>query len=125
MAKQLTHYAGNAIGNWFRGVTPPPVSNLSVALYTTAPTTAGGGTKVTGGSYTDLPVTLSAFASSASSNTNALTFINLPACTITGVALVDGVTGDVLWFDNGLSVTVTAGQNRTVLVGDFDVAFIA
>ena len=125
MAKQLTHFTANKIIDSLRGSTWTPPSNLKLALYTTAPTTSGGGTKVTGGSYADQPVTLSAGASSASSNTNTITFVSLPTSTITAAALVDGVSGDVLWFDNGLSISVTAGDNKVVNVGDLDVSFIA
>lgn len=123
MAKRLTDYAANAVGDWMRGTTPPPVSNLSLRIFSVAPTVSGGGTQYPGSS--DQPVTLAAFASSASSNTALLTFSGLSAGTIAAVALVDGVSGDVLWFDDGLSVAVTAGETKVVQVGDLDVAFIA
>lgn len=123
MAKRLTHYAANAMGNWMRGVTPPPVSNLSVRLYSVAPTVDGGGMQYPGS--TDQPVTLAEFAASASENLTTLTFSGLSAGSIAAVALIDGVDDICLWFDDGLSITVTAGENKVVQVGDLDVAFIA
>ena len=123
MAKRLTHYAANAVGNWMRGTTPPPVSNLSVRIYSVAPTVDGGGTQYPGSS--DVPVTLEEFVASTSENTNTLTYSSLSAGTIAAVALVDGVEDICLWFDDGLSITVTAGENKVVQVGDLDVAFVA
>lgn len=125
MAKFLTDYAGGQVINWLRGISPTPVSALSLALYTVAPTVSGGGTKVTGGSYTDQPVTLAMPGSSTSSNSTVVTFVNMPTCTVVAAALVDAVSGDVLWVQNGLSISITSGENKAVPIGDLDVSFIA
>ena len=125
MAKFLTDYAAGQVINWLRGITPTPVSNLKLALYTAAPPETVGGTKVTGGSYTDQAVTLAAPSSGASSNSAVVTFVNMPTCTVVAAALVDGVSGDVLWVQNGLSISITAGENKAAQIGDLDVAFIA
>ena len=125
MAKFLTNYGANAVIDWIRGVTPPPVSGLTLALYTTAPTVSTAGTQVTGGSYAPQTVTLSAASGGASSNTAVVTFVNLPTCTVVAAALRDSVANETLWVQDGLSISVTSGDNKAVLVGDLDVAFIA
>lgn len=48
----LTDLMEDRIINWFRGTTfPAAPSNIYIALFTAAPTDAGGGTEVTGGAY--------------------------------------------------------------------------
>ena len=126
MAKRLTDPYANAVLNWIRGVTPDPISSPQIALFTTAPAADGtGGVQVTGGSYAPQPVTLLAPSAGATSNQYVVTFVNLPACTVVAVALIDGVSGAVVWYDDGLSVSIAAGENRDIPVGDFDLALIA
>lgn len=126
MAKRLTDPYANAILNWIRGVTPDPISSPKIALFTTAPAADGtGGVQVTGGSYAPQPVTLLAPSAGATSNQYVVTFVNLPACTVVAVGLIDGVSGAVVWYDDGLSVSIAAGENRDIPVGDFDLALIA
>ena len=126
MAKRFTDPYANAIINWVRGVTPDPISNLKVALFTTAPTAAGtGGVQVTGGSYAPQPVTLLAPTSGSSSNQYVVTFVNLPACTVVAVGLIDGVSGAVIWYDDAVSIAIAAGENRDIPVGSLTAALIA
>lgn len=126
MAKRFTDPYANAIINWIRGTTPSPISSPKVALFTTAPSAAGtGGVQVSGGSYAPQPVTLTAASGGASSNQYVVTFVNLPACTVVAVGLIDGVSNAVIWYDDGVSITIAAGENRDIPVGDFDVALIA
>lgn len=48
-----SNYLENKYIDWFfRGQTFTPPATIYVALYTAAPTSAGGGTEVSGGSYT-------------------------------------------------------------------------
>lgn len=127
MSSFLTHWAANQVGDWMRGVTPDPVSALEVALYTTAPTKAAApddGTEVAGGAYAAASPELPAFASSASANDDSIPFVNMPACTVVGAALRDGVSGQVLWVRNSLSVSVTAGQTLIVNTGSLEVEIL-
>ena len=126
MAKRLTDPYANHILNWVRGITPPAISDPRIALFTTAPAADGtGGVLVTGGSYAPQPVTLRVPVTGATSNQFVVTFVNLPACTVVAVALIDGVTNAVVWYDDGLSVVIAAGENRDIPVDDFDLALIA
>ena len=86
-----TNFLENQIIDWFfRGQAFTPPTNLHFALFTVAPTEAGGGTEVTGGGYARVSVarTLAAWAGTqaagsttastgtggTTSNNNAITF---------------------------------------------------
>lgn len=92
---------------------------VHVALYTAAPTDAGGGTEVTGGSYARVGVTNNATnwpaaAAGAKSNGTVITFPTATADwgTIVAFAILDaGSGGNFLYW-----ATLTA--NRDVLTGD-------
>ena len=119
MAKFLTHATANDVLDGLLLV------GVEVALYTTAPTQSGGGTEVVGGSYARQPVTMSAAASSASSNTNTVTFTNMPACTVVAVALHNADTDEMVWVNDGVSITCAAGSNKQFPIGDIDAAFVS
>lgn len=87
----MTDYLENKFIDWFfRGQAFTPPATLYIALFTAAPSDAGGGTEVTGGSYARVAVTasLANFAGTQSagstaassgtggvtSNNNAITF---------------------------------------------------
>lgn len=117
MSKFLTHATANALLDELLLV------GVEAALYTADPTQAGGGTEVVGGSYTRQPVTMSTAASSASSNTAAVNFTGMPACTVVAIALHNIDTGDMVWVNDGISLTCAAGSNKQIPIGDLDVAF--
>lgn len=62
---------------------------IKVALETVAGTDAAAGTEVTGGSYARQTVTFGSAASGSISNSGALTFSSMPACTVVAVAVYD------------------------------------
>lgn len=126
----LTNFLRNKVyDHVFRNRSYTVPSNIYVALYTAAPTAAGGGTEVSGGSYarvhvgpsdTDWTATQGG-TSGASSGTdgtgeNAAT-ITFPAPTgswgvVTHVGIFDASTsGNLLWF-------AQLGQPKTVNSGD-------
>lgn len=98
---------------------------LYVALYTTATTDAGGGTEVVGGSYARQTATFAAATSGAgaTSNTNSINFLNMPAVTVTHLGIRDAITGGNLLYHGALTSpqVVAAGQAFTLAVGDLDV----
>lgn len=90
-----------------------------VALYTAAPTDAGGGTEVTGGSYARVSVSNNntnwpAAAAGAKSNGTAITFPTATADWGTAVAfaLLDASSGGNFLF------WATLTTNRAILTGD-------
>lgn len=96
-----------------------------VGLYTAAPTDAGGGTEVTGGSYSRKSTSASDWSSAASgatSNANTITFVSATASwgTVTHFGLFDAASGgNLLWWGaltasksiaNGDTASFAAGQ---------------
>lgn len=96
-------------------------------LFTTATSDAGGGTEVTGGSYTGQAVTFQAggAGSGAADNSAVVTFANMPACTVTHAAIFDAATGGNMLLHAALpaSKTVNAGDSLTFAIGDIDAVF--
>ena len=75
MAGSFSDYLENALLDHVLGTTSYSQPTIYVALYTTAPTDAGGGTEVSGGSYARVAVSAwDAASSGASENTNDVTF---------------------------------------------------
>lgn len=108
----MTNYLENKIVDWlFRGQAFTPPATMYVALFTAAPSDAGGGTEVTGGAYARVAVvgslanwagTQSAGSTVASSGTGGQTSNNaavtFPAPTanwgaVTHFALMDAASG--------------------------------
>lgn len=95
-------YLRNALLNHtLRGVAFTPPGSRYVALYTVAPTSAGGGTEVTGGAYVRQSVTFAAPSGFACANSGLITF---PTPTVAwgevlAVAILDASTaGNMLYF---------------------------
>lgn len=110
-----TDYLRNALADHvLRGVVYTPPSARYIALFNVTPTSAGGGTEVSGGSYVRQAVTFSASASGESHNTVTINYPT-PAADwglVQGVALFDALSsGNMLYF--GL-----LGTAKTVYAGD-------
>jgi hypothetical protein len=108
-------YLRNALVNHtLRGVVFTPPSSLYIALFNVTPTSAGGGTEVSGGAYARQGVAFTAASAGSSGNTLP---INFPTPTadwgdIPGAALFDALTGgNMLYFG-------TLGTLRTVYTDD-------
>lgn len=96
------------------------------ALYTVAPTDAGGGTEVTGGSYARVSITNNATnwpAASGGSKSNG-TAISFPQAsgswgTVVAFALHNHATADqpLIWGDLTASKTVTSGDTAQFAIG--------
>lgn len=119
--KLLDHAFGNA------AYAAP--ATLHVALFTVAPSDSGGGTEVTGGGYTRLPVTNNATnfpAASGGAKTNGIdfTFPTTSASwgTIVAVGLFDASSGGNLLAHTTLAVNKAVGNGDTArfLAGDLD-----
>lgn len=99
--------------------------DIYVALYTGAPSDAGGGTEVSGGSYARQLAGLSAAAAGATSNAGDITFPTATASwgTITHVGLFDAVSGGNLMMWSALDDSKAVGNGDTFQInaGDLDV----
>lgn len=124
MADAKTNYLENALLNHvLRGVTYTPASNLYLALLTADPGEPGALTEVSGGSYARQEITFNAAANGQASSSNAQVYGNLPAATITHVAIIDALTtGNVLYYKElPTPVQVLAGNELTFSAGNITV----
>lgn len=104
----------NLINHVLRGVVYASPASIWVALFTTAPTEAGGGVEVAGGGYARQQVLWAVPAAGATSNTADVTF---PVATanwgvVTSFALMDAIVGgNCLYYAN-------LNASRNVLIND-------
>jgi hypothetical protein len=118
----LTTYAETQIADWICGGATPtqPVARY-LALFTAAPSDAGGGTEVDGSGYARQAVTFGAASSGVSANTAPVSFGPAGASwgSIVAVGLFDAVSGGYLWAWKEISAaTVGSGLELKFAVGD-------
>ena len=96
-----------------------------VALYTVAPSDAGGGTEVSGGAYARQAATFAAPAVGATSNSVAILFPVATAGwgTVTSFGIFDALSGGNLLYWGTLAVNqlVPLGEQVRFAVGELDV----
>ena len=125
MAGNLSNYLENKLLDHFLGTTsytmPSPVY---VALYTVAPSDAGGGTEATGGSYARQTATFSAASSGATSNDANIDFTNMPTSTVVAIGVHDALTsGNLLvWGTLTANKSLDAGDTLRIATGDLDIS---
>jgi hypothetical protein len=127
MAGSFTDYTENKVLDHVVGKTSFTMPSTWLALFTVAPTDAGGGTEVTGGSYARKATTgadWSAASGGATTNANALAFVVATGSwgTIVAAALMDAATaGNMLvWGDLAVNKTVSSGDTLSFAAGDID-----
>lgn len=105
-------------------------ATVYVALYTVAPTDAGGGTEVTGGAYARVAVTnnatnFPAASGGAKSNGTVITFPTATANwgTVVAFAILDAAAGGnfLCWADLAVNKTVNNGDTAEFAVNDLDI----
>lgn len=122
----MTDYLKNKLrDHTLRHVAYTSPTTVYLALYTTATDASGGGTEVTGGSYARQAVAWTTGSAGACDNTSAVSFTNMPACTITHAAVMDASTAGNMLLQGplGSSKTVAAGDTFTMPVGAVDATF--
>lgn len=124
MADNKTTYLENRILNHLlRNTASTAPATVYLALFTAAPTEAGGGTEVTGGSYARQAITFLAASGGSVASSADVVFTALPAATITHVAIMDASTGGNMFYYGALasSVTASAGSDLTFSTGSITV----
>lgn len=105
-------------------------ATLYVSAFTAAPTDAGGGTEVTGGSYARVSVTnnatnFPAAAAGAKANGTAITFPTASASwgTVVAIGIHDAASNGnlIAWADLTASKTVDNGDTLQIPIGDLDI----
>lgn len=125
MAGNLSNYLEDKLIDHFLGTTTfTKPSAVYVALYTVAPTDAGGGTQVTGGSYARQVATFTASSGGATSNDSNIDFANMPAATVVAVGIFDALTSGnlLLWGTLTTNKTTDAGDTLRIATGDLDIS---
>lgn len=110
----------------FTNTTYTPAATMYVGLYTAAPTDAGGGTEVSGGSYARVSVSFSVSGTGTlCTNSAAVEFTAATASwgTIVAVGVFDASTaGNLLaWADLTVSKTIDTGDIFRIPTGDLDI----
>jgi hypothetical protein len=112
------------LNHLLRGLPYTPPSALFLGLFTTAPTDAGGGTEVSGGSYARqaiTPATWNAPSGGACTNAGTITFPTASASwgTVVAFGLFDSLTGGTLliWGTPVVNQTVNSGDVVTIEPG--------
>ena len=131
----LTHYAEGKVGDAIlRAISFTAPTQLYMALFTVAPTDAGGGTEVSGGGYARQPVTFGAGTTQTTgtlwTNSSTVTFPQATANwgTIVAFAFFDATTAGNMWLwttqdgsGNPLNITVNAGTQLVFNAGQISV----
>lgn len=121
----FSDYLENALLNHvFRNTALTAPTTVYLALYTTAPTDAGGGTQVSGGGYARQAITFGAPSAGAIANTVAVAFTAAGANfgTIVAVGIFDALTaGNLLAWDDITSAVINDGDTINFPIGDIDV----
>jgi hypothetical protein len=129
VADNMTDTAENLALDWINVVGTParPTSPLKLALLTVAGSDSAAGTEVTdagGSAYLRQTATLAAASGGATSNTNLISFTNMPSCTVVAVAIYDSAGSPVRLWHGALtaSKTVNLGDTFQIAIGDLDLA---
>ncbi len=86
-----------------------PTGAMKLALATVTGTNTTAGTEVTGGSYARQTITMGSASAGSSANTNAITYTNMPAATVTGVDIYDSNGTPRRAWAGALSASKTTG----------------
>lgn len=115
MAGSFSDYAENKLVDHALGTTTfTKPTAVYVALFTAAPTDAGGGTEVSGGSYARVVATFSAASGGVASNSGTINFGTASASwgTLVAVGIFDASTAGnmIAWADLAANKTVASGD---------------
>lgn len=117
----LTTVTANLLVDHVNGVTPftAPTTPLKLKLMTVIGSAASAGTEVSGGSYAAASITMGASSAGSAANTNAITFTNMPVCTVVAVEIWDsnGTPTRRWWGAVTTSKTYAVGDNATIAIG--------
>jgi len=123
MAGQATYFLANSeINAELRGIPYTPPGTGYLALFSVAPTRAGGGTEIVGNGYVRQAITMGAPANGVSSNSAQVNFPDATPAgyTVNGWAIFDAIGGGNQLFNedtSGAPKTIAVGNNFKVAIG--------
>lgn len=97
-----------------------------LALYTVTPTATGGGTEVTGGSYSRKAIVFGTpnLATGVMANSGAITFAGMPTVNITHYGILNAATGGTLKaFGTVASISTLTGDEVSIAIGNLTITF--
>jgi hypothetical protein len=127
MAGNISDYLENALLDHSLGTSAfAHAAQIYCALYTVAPSDAGGGTEVTGNGYARQAINFGAAAGGAASNSGQIEFTASGGNwgTIVAIGLFDAVTDGNLHWHGTLTAnkTINDGDTFRIAVGNLDVS---
>jgi hypothetical protein len=126
MAGNLSNYLENKLLDHFLGTTSYTMpATVYVGLMTVAEDDTGAtGTEVTGGSYARQTATFASASGGATSNDADIDFVDMPACTVVGIAIYDASTSGNLLVHGTLTLNkqLDAGDTLRIATGDLDIS---
>lgn len=129
MADLSTYSKNLLLSGLLRAAATTLPSATYMALYTTAPTDAGGGTEVSGGSYARVQINslISAPTNGVTSNGSAITFPTPTGSwgTVEAFGILDASTGGnlLMWDTLASPEVVNSGNLVEFPIGDLDIVF--
>lgn len=121
----FSDYLENAVLNHvFRNTALTSPTTVYVALFTAAPTDAGGGTEVSGGGYARQSVAFDAPSGGATTNSAQVSFTASGANfgDVVAVGLFDASSaGNLLAWDGITTATINDGDTLNFAAGDIDI----
>ena len=116
------YYENKILDHMLRGTAFSPPTAVYVSLHSADPGETGAN-EISGGGYARQQVTFNAPSGGSMTNSNLLRWNNMPAVTVTHVALWDAPTaGNCLWTGAlTTSVTVSAGASFEIAPGNLTV----
>lgn len=123
----LSDYAENKLLDHLLGKTAYTMpTNVRVALFTAAPSDAGGGTEVTGGSYARQAIVVNT-SSGGATNPNADVVFPVATAswgTVTHIGIFDATTGGnlLMWGALTTSKAIASGDQLVIPAADLDFA---
>ena len=125
MSSKSDYLENVVINHFLRNTSTAPTANVYAALYTSAPTDAGGGTEVSGGSYARVAITFSAASGGATSNSGAVTFPTATGSwgTVVAFGVFDASSGGNLLYWGNLTAnkTIASGDIASFATGELDI----
>lgn len=120
-----TTMANNIINKILRNTDFTSPTNIYFSLHT-ADSSESGANEVTGGSYARQLINFTTASSKTSMNSGIVSFVNMPATTVTHVGLWDAVSGGTFIWSGVMSfdAIVLNGATLGIAIGDFDVSLI-
>lgn len=126
MAEMTNAFENDVVNHFLRNAAVTSPSAVYLHAFSANPGESGAGTEVAGGSYAPQAITFGAPSNGTASNTNTITFTNMPSVTVDAWVIsrdnTSPAASDLLMYDD-VNVVVGTGNNVVFDPGDVTVSF--